>query len=131
MLSSPKQTPRTTSLSFGFVASTITLTKYNSFFRYCQRKFGKNKQLQRPEDSMLIAPRQQQIRSAAFPPDAKGDEEIELITDFSWRNFFSNINFVRIIQKLSKHRSHRIWMLVQYKSAVSHVVKVNAISAAH
>ena len=46
------------------------------------------------------------------------DEEIELITEFSWRNFFSSINFVRIMQKLSKHRSHRIWLLVQYKSSV-------------
>lgn len=40
-----------------------------------------------------------------------------MLTDFSWRNFFATINFAKIMQKLSKGRSHRIWMLVQYKSS--------------
>lgn len=52
-----------------------------------------------------------------LPNGQKLEEEIELLTDFSWRNFFATINFAKIMQKLSKHRSHRIWMLVQYKSS--------------
>lgn len=48
----------------------------------------------------------------------EGDDEIELISDYSWRNFFSVINFVHILQKLTKRKSHRILLLVQYKSSV-------------
>jgi hypothetical protein len=39
------------------------------------------------------------------------------ITHFSWRNFFSSINFLRVLQKTCKHKAHRNLMLVQYKSA--------------
>jgi hypothetical protein len=39
------------------------------------------------------------------------------ITTFSWRNFFSSINFLRILQKVCKHKAHRNLILVQYKSA--------------
>jgi hypothetical protein len=45
-------------------------------------------------------------------------EEIDMLTEFSWRNFFFTINFAKVMQKLSKQRSHRIRMLVQYKSTV-------------
>ncbi|EJD01434.1 uncharacterized protein FOMMEDRAFT_126353 [Fomitiporia mediterranea MF3/22] len=86
----------------------------SNFFQYCLR-YSKNPQAQRPEDNLVGPPRQSTTRSGV--KGSKGDEEIELITEFSWRNFFSSINFVRIMQKLSKHRSHRIWLLVQYKSS--------------
>jgi pterin-4a-carbinolamine dehydratase len=59
------------------------------------------------------------MRTTTLPNGEKRDEEVDLLTDFSWRNFFSTINFAKIMQKLSKHRSHRIRMLVQYKSSVS------------
>ena len=39
------------------------------------------------------------------------------ITTFSWRNFFSSINFLRILQKVCKSKAHRNLMLVTYKSA--------------
>jgi hypothetical protein len=39
------------------------------------------------------------------------------ITHFSWRNFYSSINFLRVLQKTCKHKAHRNLMLVQYKSA--------------
>lgn len=55
---------------------------------------------------------------AAGSPTAEEDE-IELITDYSWRNFFAVINFVHILQKLTKRKTHRILLLVQYKSSVS------------
>lgn len=47
------------------------------------------------------------------------EDEPEVITDFSWRNFFSVINFVHVLQKLTKRKAHRILLLVQYKSSVS------------
>lgn len=68
---------------------------------------------------MLNPPRQTVTRSIVYPNGQRTEEEVELLTDYSWRNFFSSINFVKIMQKLSKHRSHRIWLLVQYKSSVN------------
>jgi hypothetical protein len=38
------------------------------------------------------------------------------ITSFSWRSFFANVNYLRILQKASKSKTHRILMLVTYKS---------------
>lgn len=58
------------------------------------------------------------LHSKNLPNGQRHEEEIEMLTEFSWRNFFSAINFAKIMQKLSKNRSHRIWMLVQYKSSV-------------
>ena len=68
---------------------------------------------------MQRASRQTIVRTTTLPNGQKHEEEVDLLTDFSWRNFFSTINFAKIMQKLSKHRSHRIRMLVQYKSSVS------------
>ncbi|KAF2003112.1 protein required for hyphal anastomosis [Amniculicola lignicola CBS 123094] len=39
------------------------------------------------------------------------------ITDYSWRAFFSCINYLRIMQKICKHKAHRNLMLVSYKSS--------------
>ncbi|KAI0875556.1 hypothetical protein GGS24DRAFT_289620 [Hypoxylon argillaceum] len=41
----------------------------------------------------------------------------EPITDFSWRNFFTLINYLRIMQKICKNKAHRNLLLVQYKSS--------------
>ena len=41
----------------------------------------------------------------------------EPITDFSRRNFFSLINYLRIMQKVCKNRAHRNLLMVQYKSS--------------
>ena len=41
----------------------------------------------------------------------------EPITDYSWRNFFSMINYLRIMQKICKNKAHRNLLLVQYKSS--------------
>ncbi|OCB91552.1 hypothetical protein A7U60_g1178 [Sanghuangporus baumii] len=92
----------------------LLILKMFTFFQYCLR-YSKNPPAQRPEDNMVGQPRQSTTRTIHKGTDK--EEEIELITEFSWRNFFSSINFVRIMQKLSKHRSHRIWLLVQYKSS--------------
>lgn len=46
------------------------------------------------------------------------DADVELVSDYSWRNFFSTINFVHILQKLTKRKTHRVLLMVQYKSSV-------------
>ncbi|KAF9263661.1 N1221-domain-containing protein [Marasmius fiardii PR-910] len=88
-----------------------------NFFRYCFLNFAKNPQHIRPEDNMLKPPRHTIVKQVTLPNGQLHEEEVEMVTDFSWRNFFATINFAKIMQKLSKNRSHRIWMLVQYKSS--------------
>ncbi|PPQ92380.1 hypothetical protein CVT25_008730 [Psilocybe cyanescens] len=99
----------------------------NNFFRYCLTNLSRNPQPIRPEDDMYRAPKQNIRKVTTLPSGEKREEEIELITEYSWRNFFSTINFAKIMQKLSKGRSHRIWMLVQYKSSavLKRVLRVN------
>jgi len=41
----------------------------------------------------------------------------EPITDFSRRNFFSLINYLRVMQKICKGKAHRNLLMVQYKSS--------------
>ncbi|KAF2660835.1 protein required for hyphal anastomosis [Lophiostoma macrostomum CBS 122681] len=41
----------------------------------------------------------------------------EPITNFSWRAFFTTINYLRIMQKICKNKAHRNLMLVSYKSS--------------
>ena len=41
----------------------------------------------------------------------------ELITDLSWRNFFTSINIMRVLQKVVKNKSHRNLGLVQCRSS--------------
>ncbi|KAI5806646.1 hypothetical protein DFH27DRAFT_549012 [Peziza echinospora] len=48
---------------------------------------------------------------------AKKEQAVEVITDFSWRNFFTVINYLRIMQKICKGKAHRNLLLVQYKSS--------------
>ena len=47
----------------------------------------------------------------------------EPITDFSRRNFFTLINYLRVMQKICKHKAHRNLLLVHYKS--SNVLRKN------
>jgi Domain of unknown function (DUF3402) len=70
------------------------------------------------EDNMPNPPRRTVTRTTVLPNGTMTHEEIDMLTEFSWRNFFFTINFAKVMQKLSKHRSHRIRMLVQYKSTV-------------
>ncbi|KAI0324956.1 N1221-domain-containing protein [Cubamyces sp. BRFM 1775] len=88
-----------------------------NFFRYCQVRFARRSDIGGPEDQMQRPTRQTVVRRTKLPNGQMHEEEVDLLTDFSWRNFFSTINFAKIMQKLSKHRSHRIRMLVQYKSS--------------
>lgn len=53
-----------------------------------------------------------------LPSQTSTDSEVEYIHEFSPRNFFSVINFLHILQKLTKRKLHRVLLLVQYKSSV-------------
>jgi hypothetical protein len=55
--------------------------------------------------------------SAAPADTATPDEEPEILHEFAARNFFAVINFVHVLQKLTKRKIHRILLLVQYKSS--------------
>ncbi|EEH33548.2 pheromone-dependent cell cycle arrest protein Far11 [Paracoccidioides lutzii Pb01] len=39
------------------------------------------------------------------------------VTTYSFRNFFSSINFLHIMQKITRDKAHRCLLLVQYKSS--------------
>lgn len=41
----------------------------------------------------------------------------EPITTYSFRNFFSSINYLHIMQKITRDKAHRCLLLVQYKSS--------------
>ena len=41
----------------------------------------------------------------------------EPITNFSFRNFFSAINYLHLMQKITRNKAHRCLLLVQYKSS--------------
>ncbi|KAK7061485.1 Striatin-interacting protein 1 [Favolaschia claudopus] len=89
----------------------------NNFFRYCMLKFSKEPQGRFPSENQERPPRHTVTKTRILPNGEKHEEEVDMVTDFSWRNFFATINFAKIMQKLSKNRSHRIWMLIQYKSS--------------
>ena len=55
---------------------------------------------------MQRASRQTTVRTTTLPNGQKHVEEVDLLTDFSWHSFFFTINFAKIMQKPSKHRSH-------------------------
>lgn len=87
-----------------------------------------NPQPVQPEEDMYRPAKQNIKKVTILPSGEKREEEVELITEYSWRNFFSTINFAKIMQKLSKGRSHRIWMLVQYKSSVSPGIRFGSLT---
>nr|ODN97858.1 hypothetical protein L204_03283 [Cryptococcus depauperatus CBS 7855] len=72
--------------------------------------------------SLCQAPEAMLPRSSGLP-----SQGTEYITDYSWRNFFSTINFLKVMQKVTKHRSHRTFVLSTYKSwqILKRMLKVN------
>ena len=118
----------------------------NSFFRYCFLAVSKSYSEQDRQDlhldrfsqPLLASPVKKVIQ---LPPPPGGsspveqtsivnsppNDEPEIIHEFAARNFFSVINFVHVLQKLTKRKIHRILLLVQYKSSaiLKRVLKVN------
>lgn len=99
----------------GATSYTTMSADEGSFFRYCYLHCAPN-----PDKSTLDANRS----SFPKPPTTVtvNGEELEVCSEYSWRNFFTSINFLKILQKMTKHRSHRTCMLNQYKSSVSPIL---------
>jgi hypothetical protein len=93
---------------------------YVSFFRYCHLHCSRSPP--GPEDEVLRPPK------PANKTTTEGEQETEVIFDYSWRNFFSTINFLKVLQKMTKHRTHRTYMMTQYKSSVSFLSPFPTIS---
>lgn len=90
-----------------------TQSPYLSFFRFCQLNFSPERHLRRDDDLYERKVKPKTIRIGA------DGEEMEIIHEYSWRNFFYSINFIRVVNQLTKRRPARISLLVQYKSSVS------------
>ncbi|OXB40175.1 hypothetical protein J007_00005 [Cryptococcus neoformans] len=94
---------------FGLTDISQVVTAHNeveslNFFNYCYLECGR----QRPSDAADLRPSRRP--SGPLPDNA------ELSNDYSWRNFFSTINFLKVLQKVTKHRSHRTYVMSSYKS---------------
>ncbi|KAK8111872.1 uncharacterized protein PG998_008329 [Apiospora kogelbergensis] len=107
----------------------------HSFFYFCnQRAHPVDKPMEPTE--IDGADEEEESEDEAAPPPIKrkkspprpqaGVDELgypinpmpkEPITDYSRRNFFSLINYLRILQKICKNKAHRNLLLVQYKSS--------------
>lgn len=91
----------------------------HSFFQFCHL-YGSADPVPAGSMQPVRIQQKQGLEKQTGPDgDKKGSDEPEVITSFSYRNFFSVINFVHVLQKLTKRKPHRILLLVQYKSSVS------------
>jgi hypothetical protein len=68
----------------------------------------------------------------AFPPEPEYSHPPEIdelgypqtplpsapITTYSWRNVFTAINYLRVLQKITRRKTHRSLLLVSYKSSI-------------
>ncbi|GAA6059340.1 hypothetical protein JCM10212_003238 [Sporobolomyces blumeae] len=117
----------------------------HNFFKFCHDSMNPGEGSPRPEDLLLSRPPPGSTRSispdaASSPPSASSfgasshpsrsagsEDDVELISDYSWRNFFSTINFVHVLQKLTKRKTHRVLLMVQYKSSaiLKRILKVS------
>ncbi|KAK5172600.1 Factor arrest protein 11 [Saxophila tyrrhenica] len=74
-------------------------------------------------DENPLSPSSSPPWNAAYPPevDELGYPTTPLpsapIEDYSYRNIFSHINFIRILQKLTRRKTQRALMLINYKSS--------------
>lgn len=78
---------------------------------------GSSMKDQTPEEHVhdfLDSPARPEVDELGYPtaPPPK-----EPITVFSFRNFFSAINYLHIMQKITRDKAHRCLLLVQYKSS--------------
>ncbi|CAG8570418.1 9115_t:CDS:10 [Funneliformis caledonium] len=116
---------------FGLQDVSLTIKARNevedlNFFQYCKNlndKHGSGKTCSDNLEDDSRSKEQLQIEHV---------DELNLIdnnvdSDYCWRNFFSAINFLRILQKLTKKKTHRVLLLVQYKSSaiLKRILKVS------
>lgn len=67
-----------------------------------------------PPSPLPAMPQAPEVDELGFPTSELPKEPI---TTFSWRAFFTSINYLRIMQKICKNKAHRNLMLVSYKSS--------------
>lgn len=66
----------------------------------------------------LVRMRREAMNSSmSSPTKANESDSPQIITDYSWRNFATAINFLRVMQKVCKSKAHRNLLMVQYKSS--------------
>jgi len=75
---------------------------------------GESTDLRIEPPSHISLPQPPEVDELGFPTNEVPSEPI---TNFSWRAFFTSINYVRIMQKICKNKAHRNLMLVSYKSS--------------
>lgn len=73
----------------------------------------------------MLQARAQPVPALNEDGSLRDPDEPEIITVFSWRNFFSVVNFMHVLQKLTKRKAHRILLLVQYKSSVGGIARAH------
>ncbi|KAL4995866.1 hypothetical protein BDV10DRAFT_196392 [Aspergillus recurvatus] len=62
----------------------------------------------------IAGPHRPEVDELGYPTAPPPNEPI---TTFSFRNFFSAINYLHIMQKITRGKAHRCLLLVQYKSS--------------
>ncbi|KAF3922750.1 hypothetical protein ABW21_db0208298 [Orbilia brochopaga] len=112
--------------------ATIADKKDFSYFQFCSRNSAKQHTVPVPSPQNIVRsdssddavpPPILRIRRVNTEPEplltqkTENTDEPTIITEFSWRNFFTTINFLRVMQKVCKSKPHRNLMLVQYKSS--------------
>ncbi|GAA5842352.1 hypothetical protein JCM9279_005355 [Rhodotorula babjevae] len=134
--------------------STLVRVKHDrpehNFFKFCDEQFNPGSSSSSPRPEELAQPPRPDPSSApnsagSSPTSASSTganrssssswgsavnahgDDVELVSDYSWRNFFSTINFVHILQKLTKRKTHRVLLMVQYKSSaiLKRILKVS------
>ncbi|CAG8543605.1 17227_t:CDS:10 [Cetraspora pellucida] len=106
-----------------------------NFFQYCMSINNDTNEMKLADNNMNVD--NQQEHSQAFYNTNQSDQsndsqsntsnENDIDSDYCWRNFFAAINFLKILQKLTKRKTHRILLLVQYKSSaiLKRILKVS------
>ncbi|TPX32148.1 hypothetical protein SmJEL517_g04691 [Synchytrium microbalum] len=118
-----------TALAAAFLKESIEPAQLN-FFHFCRK--------QDTDKEGNASPPMEDIASVIDSYDSPVDETNETINEKddtqefnvgSWRNFFTVINLMRVLQKLSKRKSHRILALIHWKASavLKRVVKVGHV----
>ncbi|RGB36108.1 hypothetical protein C1646_697859 [Rhizophagus diaphanus] len=123
---------------FGLQDVSLTIKAKNevddlNFFRYCsninndKHKSGKSFDNNLSDNKNINILNDNKRMDDSNLDDNNDNNDAIVDSDYCWRNFFSAINFLRILQKLTKKKTHRILLLVQYKSSaiLKRILKVS------
>ncbi|KAF2180216.1 protein required for hyphal anastomosis [Zopfia rhizophila CBS 207.26] len=79
-----------------------------------RRDDNPNPEREAEQSALPQPPQPPEVDELGFPTSELPKEPI---TNFSWRAFFTTINYLRVMQKICKNKAHRNLMLVSYKSS--------------